>query len=69
MHFIVGAKVLNKDMTRKKRVVDTCFVGPYVITKCLGKVFRELLILIKKISGAHRLYLTKITVYLIHVHV
>ena len=31
--FIVGAKVLNKDMTRKKRVVDTCFVGPY----CQGR--------------------------------
>ena len=42
-------------MTRKKRVggkMDTHFVGPYVITKCLGEgiySLRELLIQVKSL--------------------
>ena len=46
-------------MTRKKRVggkMDTRFVGPYVITKCLGKGIYSLIDpsqIIKKISGSH----------------
>ena len=38
--FIVGEKVLRKNFTRKKRAggeMDTHYVGPYIITKSLGK--------------------------------
>ena len=38
--FLVGEKVVKKDMRRKKRSggkMDECYTVPYIITKCYGK--------------------------------
>lgn len=65
--FAINTKVLKKDFTRKKRKgggMDHRWVGPYVITKDVGKGFYSLKHLdstkvIKRIHGAHlKLYFT-----------
>ena len=58
----VGAKVLKKDFLRKKRKggkMDTRFVGPYVITKNVGKglyalqLVKNPSVVIQRVNGAH----------------
>ena len=58
----VGAKVLKKDFLRKKRKggkMDTRFVGPYIITKNVGKGLYALQlvqnpsVVIEQVNGAH----------------
>ena len=58
----VGAKVLKKDFLRKKRKggkMDTRFVGPYIITKNVGKglyalqLVKNPSVVIQRVNGAH----------------
>ena len=59
--YVVGEKVLKKDFRRKKRAggkMDTRYVGPYVITKCVGKGLYYLSDvasngMVQKVSGAY----------------
>ena len=60
--YIVGAKVLKKDFLRKKRKgggMDEKYIGPYVITRHLGKGLYALRLVanpavtVEKINGAH----------------
>ena len=59
--YVVGEKVLKKDFRRKKRAggkMDTRYVGPYVITKCVGKGLYYLSDVasngvVQKVSGAY----------------
>ena len=60
--YIVGAKVLKKDFTRKRRKggkMDPKWLGPYMITKDIGKGFYKLALcenpdkVIMRVNGVH----------------
>lgn len=69
--FQVGLKVLKKDFCRKKRAngkLDVKYLGPYIITKVLGKGTYSLELAndssqqVKKVNGAHlKPYVTPIS--------